>query len=904
MRFGMELIVGCFIFWSLPWSCKYGDSAGVTNNDFWLHPNRLCKSCDDSQGNTPTTRSTSVFESKISQFSLWSKLSSLSTPIARSVSPPTGLSPSKSSPVDSLPSVSSWLLPPVNVTVIRNLSMDGVHTGFVNARSTVVFVTNLTPTSNVPNVKIKVRTILGQPSPNINVPLIVSVTNLAGGQTFQVPSPVFAANGSVLFVQDHQVRYLCPLTLNTTSVITITVSTGMWISQNEFYKFEIQLMPVGHWWLQLGQPQLLHASSTDPAVFEFRWTDTNHNDSNRTTAEDREPMLNLWPSNGLIIKISSQQHSCLTVVVQPRGCPITVVYPDATSSLAASTAIAPRFRYFNVYGDGVLSLDRTKYKDGFIVNVLVQQTDSLCAQGNTQNITSYPTSRKDTVEVLVATRCGYSSGLIMMPIVLAVTLVVSAVIINRLYSVGAGNPNSAVEADLNNDERSPENAAEFSEISDQANLTDSNFGPSTENIGIECDSRSAFKSTDSLNLFKITTVFIFTFVWFSVSNIIYRLYTEHLTGNLDLCYRNNLCRDPVLLHSTLGKLLSSLPYIGASIGVYLSARLQEHKCLLIEHDRSGTKLGVNQNFFLIKNMAFVLFCQSFFVVINSQCPNPVNQHMDMILVYLVLSLFMYKVLTTRRPSSLLTPLTPLMVSSWWFGLNYLKSWLGNNYWSWSMVSIANCLAVSYLSLHLYTDGGFTISLSSDCLTRVYNHLIGGRKDLKHLLTGILTINVFVFITALIILPSDISQVAVLLCSTLVLLQISLYLVQKWRYGEIIVTTDGENNGQSTCVSYFASILLFLGSILILASVCVIFIHGPTVNVEMSSSQSRALARQCLFGSGASSSGDETVCHDGGLFDESDLFHMLMPAAISFLVNGFLLIDVDVKNRPQSQLPIF
>ena len=719
-----------------------------------------------------------------------------------------------------------WL----NITLHDNIQPGtGTMDGHTNANSMVVYASRFNYSTNLPAIKVMIRGNLGKPSPSAADPLVASIRNWAGGHTVTVPYNVYGRHGQLLAVEDHATRFLCPAEPGQLEHAVVSVGSSH-LPATETFHFQVTFQRVGHWSLQLDMPEKLVIEPSDPAVFAFRWPKAG-------------------PSE-LTLGVTSVQRPgiCTTVALQPRVCPLAQTVAELTTTSY----------YFTMTAFSAITVSRQQFPDGFYVLLLPRVNDVPC-DPNSPEITN--SSRAKTVEVTL-TAHQLPTGLLAAPAVLALLLLLGGAASACLLRRDLSTPRLDLEP-----EPEPERHRRASLATSEELLLD---GQTERAVAPQPpQQKPAGRCPVSLLLAAG-----FLLLALGGEAVLAALGALGHTGDLDVCYRNELCSLTSGGVPGLNHVLARLPYVGAGLGLLLAVRAQKRVYGRITADNT-IKIGVHHEWGLLDAAALAMVLQGLLSALQSVCPGPTSAPLDVALVYFTLTALACKLFQTRRGCWAAGHYAPLLVTGALVLVQLVKQRAGDGWYVYLVLGVLHMLATVLIGTQLYVLG--EVSAAPTALRRVWDqsHLLQESTHFRMYRATFVTVllaNLTLAIAAGASNISDFSHYAMLVLAVHAVLYVVYYLLQK-------LVKSEETAGRA------ALVLLTLGVLLLLVGVSTL-VGWSTTSTAGTPAASRLLGRACLA---------------DGLFDSHDLWHLLTAPALLCLSVGLLLLDDDLLLTPRMEI---
>ncbi|XP_037087207.1 uncharacterized protein LOC119107762 [Pollicipes pollicipes] len=727
-----------------------------------------------------------------------------------------------------------WL----NVSINDNITLGEVIKEKTNARNMCVFAMRLNYTKETQAIKVKFTGNNGKPSPSTEAPLVISVRNWAGGHTFTVPYNVFGKDGRVMATEVQATRFLCPGDIGSEDHVVTSVGTNYLDPSKpaEGYMFNVEFKQVGHWTLDLAAPEQLEADPTEPAVFSFRWP----------------------PGAGLesvLISVRSVNAAslCVTVAVQPRACPLALTPSELTVDAL----------YFTATASGALVVHRDQFPAGFYVIVLPRENDRLCDPAATPAATK--TSRKKTVMVTVTaqheTPASYAA-----PAALALLLLLAGAVGTRLLRFDLYAPRLDIERQPSPEHR-PERRDSLT-ASEDLLLNEAEEEPQPW---------AAAAAAAGLSAPSLLVGAALLLLALGGAAVLTALRSERDTGDLDLCYRNDLCHQPAGGVPGMNHLVARLPYVGAGLGLLVAVAAQKRVYRRVTAD--GTvRVGVEHDLGLLDSVGLALVLQGALSALHTTCPSGPAGHLDVVFIYFALVAMASKLFQTRRGRSATGHYAPLMLTAALVAAGLAKRLAGNAWYVWLVVAVVHVAVVAVIATHLYVLGDASVRFGSLKRLGEQSYLLAESPHFR--------MNRATFATALIL------NVALAVAGATaridnfthyVMLFFALHTGLYLAYYLLLKLVRAKEQGSRAALG-----LLALGTLLLLAAV-IVLCGFSTFNTELPPAGSRLLNRACL--------GDS-------VFDVHDVWHMLAAAALFCLALGQLVLDDDLLLVPTMAIERF
>ncbi|KAF0291514.1 SID1 transmembrane family member 1 [Amphibalanus amphitrite] len=703
--------------------------------------------------------------------------------------------------------------------------------GNTSVNEMMVFASRFNYSLNLQAIKVMIRGNIGKPSPSAEDPLVVSVRNWAGGHTISVPYLTYDRHGQMLAIQDHATRYLCPAEPGQPEHAIVSVGTGHLPASQSFH-FQVTFQRIGHWSLTLDAPEKLLIEPPDPGLFAFR-----------------------WPAKGppqLLLKVDTVQmpQVCTTVALQPRVCPLAQTEAELVT---AST-------FFTMSSAGELVVDRKQFPDGFYLLLLPHVNDVLC-DPHAPPLTNI--TRKKTVMVTL-TEHQLPVSLLAAPIVLAVLLLVAGAASACLLRRDLTAPRLDLEPDAET-ERPRGGSLTLSEDL----LLD---GQMEEEPTLQVQEALPARSPVSL---LMAAGLLLLALGGEAALTAFRLLRR--SGDLDVCYRNELCSLTSAGVPGLNHVVARLPYIGAGLGLLICLRVQRTIYRRVTID--GTiKIGAPHEWSLLEAAALALVAQGLLSALQSTCPGPTNAPLDAAFIYFALTAMACKLFQTRRGVWAAGHYAPLLLTGALVLAELVEQRAGHEWYVWVVLGLLHMLATVVIGVQLYVLG--EISADPGALRRVWDKSHLPRESPNFQINRaafalVMLVNLSLVIGAGVSKMAELSHYAMLFFAIHAVLFALYYLLLK-------LVKSEESAGR-------VSLLLLAMGLLLLVSGVATLVGWSTMSTGSTPAVSRLMSRPCLPHS---------------LFDTHDLWHLLTAPALLCLALALILLDDNLLLTPRLEITRF
>lgn len=745
------------------------------------------------------------------------------------------------------------------------------------------------------SLKLEAR-LKGEPPANAPA-LTISVRNSASAYMFSLPmsatddrnsrgGPNTATRTGALSVT----RIICPIIADEDSTY-VNVNGPVSGHGSVLYKYELELsvLQPSVWFLNesAAAPQRLYVSASSPEAFKYNWPEDDSVSSVRITVESGDAgcahhaesedgdgrgdgaFLNEATGGSEDGVAAVDVGACAVLAVQQAVCPLTL-------TMAEVLAVA---RHLTFTECGSLVVRREHMPDGFYISVLMHgdDTDDECYPNQPPRaIIASNTTRVKPIRILM-TPYDADFSFATVPVALAVLFVIIGSITFTQLAQRLGStlkrrserPNTGEtktdETQTKDVENEPTGDGPKLDVEDDD--TGANEGMLQEKPSPREQPASSLLSPASV-LFTCALII----VAFGLNSVVTDVTLERRTGNMDTCYRNELCSHDAGPVPDLNHVLSNLPYIGAGVGFLFAVYAQRRRYLAAGGGGDpGALYGVSHDFDLFASLGAALLLEGFTSGLYHVCPNNRNSHIDFFFIYYMYAAMGAKLWQTRRGVLARFHYTPALVVSTITLLGTLEFVVGRTYSWWLVVVLLHLVSSLIWSSMMYFHGDVGLFLP----------LGSGKTSVDHRTRRVavvhLVLNLALCITALAApdIFSDFSFYALLLFTLNSGVYIAYYmLMKKIRHHER---------------PSVMSVLFMLMGLVVLVPALILFVFYNPYNTSASAALSRA---------------ENAGCFSMGFFDAHDVWHFLSAAALFFILMGLLTLDDDLMHTPRNQIPVF
>ncbi|XP_037083574.1 SID1 transmembrane family member 1-like [Pollicipes pollicipes] len=504
-------------------------------------------------------------------------------------------------------------------------------------------------------------------------------------------------------------------------------------------------------------------------------------------------------------------------------------------------------RYLTFTACGSTIVHRDELPDGFFVSTLVHENDEACYPDGDRNATG---DRRKLVRLLVTEHhadFSYAAA----PVLLAVAFVLIG---GMSFLLRSRYADWIVLSQLE--------AVKGAEASDAAE------GVAGEWMVHEEDRPAATRGS-LLSPASVLFTCALLIVAFGVNSVYMDLASERRSGNMDACYRNDLCSHDVGDLPDLNHVISNVPYVGAGVGFLLAVGAQRHVYAAASSGAASPR-GVPHDFDLFASLGAALMLEGFTSGLYHVCPNSRNSDIDFFFIYYLYCALGAKVFQTRRGVTNRFHYTPALLVAAITLLGSLQYLAGRSYAWWVVVVLVHMTGSTLWAVQMYLRGDV------GCFLPVCRRTTADQRTRRIAIVNLL-MNLTLAIVGL-VAPSafsDFSMYALLFFTLNSGLYIAYYFgMKKLRYRE--------------SPSRLSVAFLLMGLAAVVPALVVFVFYNP-YNTEESAALSRTANAHCVH---------------FGFFDAHDVWHFLSATALFFLLMGILTLDDDLLATPRNKIPVF
>ncbi|XP_066599229.1 SID1 transmembrane family member 1-like [Prorops nasuta] len=469
-----------------------------------------------------------------------------------------------------------------------------------------------------------------------NSPLIVVARQRQGTLSWQLPFIIENKNFTSSY--NRTSRLLCSTKYYHSSIgeqkefVFISISTASDIYVN----FQLTVVKEAHFYMKSGEERSAVISPADPTYFGYNFA----NDTR---------------SSSVVIEVSSDNDTCMTVSIQEASCPVFdlernvqfVGYWETVSKL------------------GGITVAREAFSSGFFIVLVVKGDDTDCV-----GYSSMKANRFKNVRVTVSSNIARKDYIIACSIALTIVMgfCISYMISAIVAKVKKSRETVANEI-LNNEIRYTEDALPGPATVKGGAVDDSSLDEDDVDIMNDVTSDKhvrrmklvlsvsdlahkepkILRHKSRLYLYYLITVAIF-YTLPAVQLVWTNQRVLHVTGNQDLCYYNFLCSHPITISkyyfSDFNHIFSNFGYVLLGLLFIFLTYMRETNVEEMERNKC---YGVPQHYGLFYAMGFALMMEGLLSATYHVCPNQNNFQFDTSFMYIISVLCMVKIYQTRHP---------------------------------------------------------------------------------------------------------------------------------------------------------------------------------------------------------------------------------------------------------------
>ncbi|ODM86750.1 SID1 transmembrane family member 1 [Orchesella cincta] len=358
----------------------------------------------------------------------------------------------------------------------------------------------------------------------------------------------------------------------------------------------------------------------------------------------------------------------------------------------------------------------------------------------------------------------------------------------------------------------------------------------------------------------------------------------HTTGNQDLCYYNYLCSHPLWLLSDFNHVYSNVGYIMLGLLFLLLVLRKErmHEKLALQDNRVELRCGIPRHFGLFYAMGFALIMEGILSACYHVCPNHSNFQFDTCFMYVNAILCMLKIYQTRHPDINASAYMAFTSLAFVVLLGVVGVMAGNLYF-WITFTLFHVLFCMFMSAQIYYLGRWRLDCGvfrriyhtwkNDCIAGPLACLTPLYLDRMVLLAIANICNWTIAGYGMWKMPQDFASHLLLIFMSNLFLHSNFYILMKLTHREKILCQPA---------IYIILSIVFWGLSLY------VFIHRST-SWQLSPAESRTYNRECML---------------LRFYDTHDIWHFLSAFSMFFSFMILLTLDDDLAFVSRTKIAVF